>query len=73
MDGIESFSEKKNLARVAAGFKGVKFFQNLNTLKPSTFVEGDPPEVIAKLNGGPIPMEKPIDPWVFRYPGSKLK
>lgn len=67
MDGIESFNEAKNMARVAAGWKGdAKFFQKFQTYATYPFVEGWPPEVSAKLHATSIPQPTPTDPWMSR-------
>lgn len=66
-DGIESFSWKKNLARVATGFKSGDFFQNPN-LAPAVNVVSDgwPAGVSEKLFSAPVTKETPQDPWSSR-------
>lgn len=73
MNGMEEFNEARAWAKVGAGFKGGPFNKSWNLAPSLTFVDGYPSEVTEKLNGGPIPQEKPLDPWVARYPNSKMK
>lgn len=65
-EGIESFDEKRNLARVAAGFKGSDWFQRPAVPQSKTFVDGTPPEVKEKLGATSIPQATPVAPWNFR-------
>lgn len=68
-DGIESYDEAKNIARVAAGFKGSTYFKNPNLAPPMTIAgEGYPAEVDAKLERtGNSDSHPPIqDPWMDR-------
>lgn len=64
--GLERFDEKRNMARVAAGWKGSKFFQNGVRAPMRDFVEGYPPEVAQNVNAQSFPQPTPIDPWVDR-------
>lgn len=74
MDGIEHFDEKRNLARVMAGFKGrTDYFANLVKVPERHFVDGYPPEVAEKLTATPIPTIPIGDVWVTRYPNAKMK
>lgn len=72
-DGIESYDEAKNLARVGAGFKGCSFFSNPNVAPPVSVGESYPEGVAEKLKAGAIEQPTPTDPWVVRYPNSKMK
>lgn len=72
-NGIESYDEARNLARVAAGFKGGPLFNSPNTAPPMTAGESYPPEVAKKLSAGAIEQPTPTDPWVVRYPNAKMK
>ena len=73
-NGIESFSEKKQLAAVSAGLKGGgPYFSNPVTVPDRSFVEGWPVEVSEKLKAGPIPAPTPMDPWVMRRNNSSMK
>lgn len=65
-DGIESFDEKRNMARVAAGWKGSNFFQNGVKAPDRTFVDGYPKEVAEAAGSQSFPQPTPIDPWVNR-------
>lgn len=73
-DGIESFDEKANLARVNAGLQAgsPEFFANPVQVPARSFIEGFPSEVAAKF--APVSMSggTPIDPWVYRFPNAKL-
>jgi len=60
---MESFSESKNLARVKAGFGGGNRFGAHVTRSPMRFVEGHPPEVLAKFKAAPIKASKPGAGW----------
>lgn len=62
-DGIESFNEQKNLARVAAGFKGSEYFNSFKLTPDMPFIEGWPRESIEKYMPGVIPQPTPIDTW----------
>lgn len=62
-NGIEEFSESKNLARVASGLKGGPFFNNPVKTADRTIVEGVPPTVLEKLNASSTSAPKPTDPW----------
>lgn len=66
MEGIEKFDERRNMARVAAGWKGSHFFVNGVKAPARTFVEGWPPEVSQAVNAQSFPQPTPIDPWVDR-------
>jgi len=63
MKDIEYFSEKRNLARVAAGFKGGDSFKKPRTLGPTSFV-GWPSQTDAKfMDSNMIKQGTPIDVW----------
>lgn len=65
-DGIESFSESKNLARVSAGFKGGEYFSAPN-LAPSIEVgKSYPAEVENKLKYTPTEQPPIQDVWINR-------
>lgn len=66
MDGIEKFSESKNLARVASGFKGGPWYNKPVTVPERTIVEGVQPTVLEKLSADMIKQGTPVDPWVYR-------
>lgn len=66
MDSIESFSESKNLARVAAGFKGSEYFKAPRLYAEYPFIQGYPKESLEKYQAASIPMSTPTDPWVSR-------
>jgi len=70
--GIEEFDEARNLARVGAGFKGGTFFSNPNVAPAMTVSDGWPVEVGEKLMAGKIDQPPVQDPWVVRYPNSKM-
>lgn len=70
---IESFSEKKNLARVSAGLTGGPFNRNPLPPQPRQIVEGYPPEYAEKVMGAKIPQSTPIDTWVERRTNSSMK
>lgn len=71
--GIETFSETRNKARVAQGFKGGPFLMNPNLAPAMTIEPGWPATVLEKLDAGMIPQSKPIDGWVERRPNATLK
>lgn len=75
MDGIESFDEKRQLARVNAGFKGgsPSLFANPVTVPARSFVDGWPSESNAKFAPVTVSGGTPIDPWVYRFPNQKMK
>lgn len=73
MEGIEHFDWEKNMNRVKAGFKGSLWFQNGVKAPARTIVDGEPPEVAEKLGYTSIPTATPTDPWVVRYPNSKMR
>lgn len=66
MDGIESFNEAKNLARVAAGFKGSEFFTKPRMQADIPFKDGYPETVVKKFEATAIPQGTPTDPWNSR-------
>lgn len=63
---MESFSEKAQLAKWAAGIKGGPFFKSPVTPPERTFVEGWPPEVAQKLKHTGIKQGTITDPWYSR-------
>jgi len=66
-DSIEHFDQARNIARVAAGFKGPSMrFQKQPMQVKRTFVDGTPPEVRAKYEATPIKQGTPTDPWSQR-------
>lgn len=71
-DGIESYSNDRQLAKYRAGIQGSDFFGEPNPAPAMTVVEGYPPEVAQKLMSSPIPQPPVTDPWVVRYPNAKL-
>lgn len=71
-DGIQKYSESANVAKYKAGIQGSDFMGEPNPPPAMTVVEGYPPEVTEKLQGQPIPTEKPFDPWVYRRPNGKM-
>lgn len=74
-EGIESFSQARNVARVTAGLKEPgPFYNNLNTPKPMNFEEGMPATEIQKYEGGmKIKMGPIMDVWSERRTNSNLK
>lgn len=62
-DGIESFSESRNLARVASGWKGGPFLAKPNLAPPMYIKQGWPDTTLAKLDAGMVPQPQPIDGW----------
>lgn len=61
---MESFSESKILAKVAAGFKGGNSFKNPLTPQKMTFVEGYPSEALDKVQlRKPVPSMPITDSW----------
>lgn len=73
-DGIESFDEKRNLARISAGLgAGGPFNSTPSLAAPKTFVKAWPEESQKKYapnaedNGG-----TPLDPWVYRRNNAKM-
>ncbi len=48
-DGIEPFDAMRNFKRVAAGWRGSKFFQKMVLAPVRNFVEGWPPEVSQEM------------------------
>lgn len=74
MDSIEHFDEARNLARVAAGFKGGPFMTALNTAPSMTFSDGYPETVSQKLDAvGGIPQGNIMDTWITRRNNSSMK
>lgn len=64
---MESFSAQKNLARVAAGWKGGNFFQKPILHPQMTFANGEgQAELDAKIGATPTPTQPIEDPWVMR-------
>lgn len=64
MDKIESFSEAKNMARVAKGFKEAgTYFRNANQAPAMDIGAGYPAEVEQKLEFGKVDQATPVDPW----------
>ena len=63
---IEEFNQERNLARVAAGFKGGDSFNNPRTLPPTSFV-GWPEQTDAKFReAGKVTKSMPTDVWNAR-------
>lgn len=71
-DGIEEFNWERNLARVATGFKNNPFFSDPVLSPALTIGPSFPKEVEQKMQLGPTDQPTPTDPWVARYPSSKL-
>lgn len=65
-NGIEEFSESRNLARVASGWKGGPFLAKPNLAPPMKIVPGWPSETLAKLDAGMVPQPTPLDGWSMR-------
>lgn len=63
MDGMESFNEDTQRAKVQAGFKGGNMFDNPMTPKPMTVVDGVPNETTAMLQGAPVATAPIPDIW----------
>jgi len=72
-DGIESFSEKRNLARVTAGLSGGLYYNNLNTPKPMNFVDGVTGTWNEKLMGAPIKTSPILQVWNATRANGNLK
>ena len=72
-DGIETFDQNRNMARVTAGFKGGPFYQKPNLAPSMNFVDGVDPLVREKLQAGSIPQPTPIDTWNMRRSNSSMK
>lgn len=76
-EGIESFSEMRNLNRVTAGLKEAgPFYNSPNTPKPMNFEDGYPAVYNAKVDQGkPVsPMVGPIqDVWNDRRSNGTIK
>lgn len=62
-DGLESFNEETQRAKVAAGFKGGPFNKNPMTHPPMSFVDAVPQEVKQKSFFGGIKQGTPGTPW----------
>lgn len=62
MNSIESFSEKKNMARVQAGLRGGPF-NKLAPVRTMAIVDGYPAEINQMFQYTPIKQGKPIDVW----------
>lgn len=65
-DSIEHFDEKRNMARVAAGFAQGPFFKKMAEAPVRTFVDGWPPEIAQMIGPQTFPQPTPIDPWGSR-------
>lgn len=66
MDGIESFSEKRNWARVSAGFKGGPFNANPMVPQKMTFADGIQKEVVEAMQARPTERKPIMDAWNMR-------
>lgn len=73
-DGIETFSQTKNLARVKAGLmeKG-PFYNSPNTPKPMNFEDGYPDVYNEKVMGAKVEMGPIQDVWIDRKSNSSMK
>lgn len=60
---MESFSERRNLARVTAGFKGGPFYKNLNLAPSMRIVDGWPAGTEQKLHMVNVKTGVPVDVW----------
>ncbi len=63
MNGIESFSEKRNMARVQAGLRGGGPFNKLAPVKSMSVVDGYPAEINQMFQHTPVKQGKIIDVW----------
>lgn len=69
---MESFSEKAQLAKHAAGIRGGPFLKNPVVPPKRDIVEGLPSTVLEKLKHTGIKQGTPIDVWVSRRSNSNL-
>lgn len=65
-DGLPTFDEQANLARVTAGWQDGNLFKNPNLVPAQEVVDGTPPGVDQKLQAGVIPQPAIMEPWVAR-------
>lgn len=72
MDGYTPLNEAANLEKLKAGMKGGDTFKD-PVLTSHKFVDGVNAEIQAKYGmPNPTPSMKINDPWVARYPNSKI-
>ncbi len=62
-DGVEEFNWDRQMAKVAAGFKGGPMFQAPNLAPAVNIGEGWPEGVDAKMKMGPTETPTPTDAW----------
>lgn len=71
-DGVEKYSNERQLSKYKAGINGSDFFGAPNPPPAMTVVDGFPKEVDQKLMAGEAPSGAPFDPWVYRRPNDKM-
>ena len=67
------FNEETQRSKILAGYKGGPFNSPLALPQDLEIKPGFPASVYEKLNSAGIPEMTMLDPWVTRYPGSKMK
>lgn len=72
--GVEEYNEAEAWARLQAGFKGDAGSSDYNKPPELRFVSGELSNYSKIAGIGKVaPSMGTLDPWVTRYPGSKLK
>lgn len=72
-DGIEELNVDKNWNRIKGSFKGNPSFSTVPAPHPMKFVDPRGTALDASQNLAKVEAQTPTDPWVVRYPGSKMK
>lgn len=72
-DGIEELNVAKNCGRISASFKDNPSFSSVPAPHPMKFVDPRGSALDVSQNLAKIDAPTPTDPWVVRYPNSKMK